>query len=423
MKIVKVGAENIQCIRCAVIPLGDGVTIVTGKNGAGKTTATNLLDWLFSPPGGKHGSIVTNGANKGRIWAETEPPTYVIEREFTPEGKTKSFTFKPKESMGMVPSGTVIQQIQAVFETIGMPCFNPREFNTLSPVNRRAEVMGGLGLDIDGFDARIKDARDSAKAYEADANALLNRFTGRETHEGVPESEVDVTALGSELQAALSHNAAIERGNDITDGLKRDRTQLQTQIRQIEDQLVALKGSLAAKEKEIEARDAKAAEVKTVPTDEIESKIADAERVNRLVRENAELAAARAEYDAKEPERARLEQAIKDIEAEKRSALSAAAFPIKEMGFDDFDVTYNGVAWNLASESEQLRGAVAWWKFRRGNIQTMACDCTSLDAERRVEFRKDVEALGMNAMVELDLERAKGETGTVIEFVDGTVKA
>jgi len=172
---------------------------------------------------------------------------------------------------------------------------------------------------------------------------------------------------------------------------------------------------------EAETKEAEANRLRgAVPSqDPIRSRIASADEQNRRRRENLEREACEADHQSAKREAARLSEEIEALDRTKETTLSAAAFPVPGLSFDDTGVLFNGIPFSQASSAEQLRVSVAMGAAMNPRLRVLLVrDGSLLDEDSLRLLAAMAEEHGLQVWLERVGEGA--ECSVVIE--DGTVR-
>jgi len=171
MKIIKLIAENFKILKAVEIEPGNNNTIIiTGKNGAGKTS---VLDAIAIAMAGKKAvkelkKAIREGEDKAFVTIETEK--YIITRKWT---QNDSGTLVVKDN-----EGRTYPSPQAFLDKIiGELTFDPLEFSLSKPQEQRQILINLIGqADIL---AKLDDKRQIAYNNRTDINRELKSLTTR----------------------------------------------------------------------------------------------------------------------------------------------------------------------------------------------------------------------------------------------------
>lgn len=463
MKVIHLQAENFKRIRAIDITPGEGVVTVAGRNGAGKSS---VLDSIAGALGGAElcpVQPIRRGENSATV--EVAIGDLVVRRKWTEKGTTLEV---------LAPGGAKYPRPQSVLDAlIGQLTFDPLQFAREKPQAQRDTLMAMLGLRdqlavLDGKRAKVFDER-------TELGRFLRQLEGQKIGEGmlpagVPADRVDVFAEVEKLSAArkaIQENAAVRGGVAIkqrehTERISRLRGfeaalireqkaaagrihEWESNVAECEARLQAARAALERTRLECqenerqnilaiqEAKDAEqlaredygAAKVQAdalVDPDPapIEAVVRDADRVNSLVARRERMAEIESKIKAKGAEIEAKTNRMAEIDAEKLQLMTTAQWPIDGLSFAESGVLYNGIPFEQASSSEQLRVSLAIGMALNPKLRVLLIrdgsllDSASLAAIGEMAHDRDYQ-------VWIETVDESGEVGIVIE--DGRVAA
>jgi len=413
MKIIELQAENIKRLKVVRIVPKDNVVIVGGENGAGKSTVLDSIAMLFGGKDQVPEVPVRLGQLGGSIRAKTDTGLK-LERSFS-VGKGTTLKFTGADGKAVPSPQTVLDNLYSAVT------FNPLEFAGQEPPKQSATLRRIVGLDFSMLDAeraRVYQERETSGRVLSQARARLAAMP--EPAADAPDKEVSVADLMAEKEAAdginLDH-AQVRRRYDQA------RIRTEEQARAVEDLkkrlFVAEDLYAGLKKTENSAQNDVAALADDIDTAPIVKKITGSESINRAVWAKWARAKEQDSVSRMEGERLALTSAIEDIDAKKAKALSEAKWPIEGLGFSDDGVTYNGLPFDQASQSERLRVSVAIGIALNPTLRVLLIrDASLLDKASM----KTLYALAEEHDVQLWIERVgDGDQGAVI-LEDGEIK-
>ena len=412
MKIVEFHAENVKRLKLVDITPKSNVVIVGGKNGAGKSTVLDCIRMAFSGAKGVDAVPVRTGQTAAKIVVNTDD--LKIERRFSTATGTQLIVTGA--------DGKRIASPQAVLDKLySSVAFDPLEFARAKPAEQAATLRRIVGLDFSALDAeraRIYQEREACGRLGTQAKARL--VTMPEPAADVPAEEVSVAALMAEKEAA-------DHANRLNDTARASQTGAVKLYKEAASKVEAAREALKlAEEHEAEAKhnlSAANSKVEALPADidvaPIVEKIKGAESINRAVREKAARAREAAQVEALRSEYASHTKAIEAIDAEKESKLMSAKWPIEGLGFAPNGVTYKGLPFEQASESECVRVSVSIGCAQNPELKVMLIkEGCQLDDESMTEVCQMAEQ--QDAMVWIERVGTKDPGAVILE--DGAVK-
>lgn len=406
MKIVELQAENFKRLRAVDITPGDGVVVVAGRNGQGKTS---VLDAIWHALGGGAasrgtGKPIREGASGAR--AVVDLGEIVVERKWTANDRSY---LEVRNA-----DGVVVKSPQKLLDSlVGGLSFDPLEFARMEPKRQRATLLTlvPLPFDPDKLDEEYKatfDRRTAVKRERDEVSAATAQL-------GRPEPNLPETVLSA---------------SDLIDRISR----LEERRRSIEAAYEAMNAAAvrvnAAKKALSEAEAAKAAAdqafeliagdgadpYKELP--ELKTQLETVEQTNEKIRHRDRvrtLIARTGDLNAKVEE---LSRRLADIERTRTEGIKNAAFPVPGLGFDDDGVTINGIPFGQCSSAEQLKVSLAMACALNPKIRVIRItDGSLLDEDSMEQVREIAARNDMQVWVEVV---GNGGAGAVV-IEDGEV--
>jgi len=378
MRIIRLQASNIKKVNVIDITPNKYINRLSGKNGAGKTTVLDMIEWGMV--GGKNIPTVPirRGQGKGsiRIGVGESETEVILTRQFfegsakragrlTIEQRPHSDASEFQEKRKKITTPDELEE--ALLKQVS---FDPLEFMRMEP-KRQYHVLRRIStpnVDLDAIDEQIQTnfaARTEAKRkrdeLEAQRNAIL-------VPEGLPTEPKDVTAMVTELAQAGDHNAAIERERNrrerITEEIRSslERVQrLQKELLEAEAAYESLKVLPDTWKPLGEPKDSAA----------LAEQIEQARTINRAIERGQIRAKIDAEFIAANEVWEKLDAAVKEGEAKKVEAIAESHFPIEGLGFGNEEVTYKDLPFEQASTGEQIRVSTAIGMTTNSKVRVM----------------------------------------------------
>lgn len=364
MKIVELRASNIKRLRAVEIKPSGDVVVLTGKNGAGKSSVLDAIAYALAGKSAHCPEPVRRGSKRAEVICDLGE--IEVRRTFSAKGGT---------TLTVTSKGEVVMSPQRVLAAlVGRLTFDPLAFSRMSTREQAESLRELIGLDTKDLD----EQREAAYIQRTECNRRLKeleaRLRGAPQHPDAPEDEVSTGELLGKLEAARSTN---ERNQAIRDELEEleaaldearsDVSDTEKEIERLEQKLQDERENLAAQrcrvveaEGEIETQRKKIAELEDVDVAPIKGEIAGADELNRKVREQRaylEIVDARGRELSKSRS---LTELIDSIDEQKEQRLREAKFPVDGLSFNDQgEVVFSGLPFEQASQAEQLRVSVA----------------------------------------------------------------
>lgn len=408
LKIIQLEAQNVKRLKAVRIRPDGNLVVIGGENGQGKTS---VLDSIMYALGGKSAVCekpIHEGAESASVTVDLDE--FSITRTFTASGG--SLSVKKKD-------GGKVSSPQALLDGLtGRLSFDPLEFSRMEPAKQKATLQQLVGLDFTELDYERKQAFDertivNRRLKDAEANLKAAPY-----HADAPESEVSVSELSAELQKAQDAEVEFERKKGEYERAKRRVEDTKANIARLEAQLAEERKLLEKFEADAAASKDAAENVPEYEIDDIRQRLADAEGINRKVRENARRAELQILVDETREEADGYTQRIEDIDKRKSKALAEAKFPVDGLAFDEHGVTLNGLPFSQASAAEQLRVSVAMGLALNPKLRVMLIRDGSLLDQKSLALVAEM-AEQADAQVWMERVGAGAEVSVVID--DGEV--
>jgi hypothetical protein len=432
LRIIRLEAENIKRLKAIQYTPDSDMVVVGGKNGQGKTSLIDSIEWLI---GGKPDATmpIRNGQPRGRIFAilgHDGKPVLKGERIFTARedgGYNTYLRLSNAEDMDY-------KSPQGVYDKLtGTIAFDPLEFTRKKPREQVEILKECLHLDFTGIDARRQAAYDERTGVHHQLNQLKAVFEGVTIEDGLPEEEISIADLSDKLRQANETN----RANDIKrQGIRQAEQTVQVssetveyrtrEVNRIREELAEAERSLTQAEAKLlsdqETLKTARAELETLqdsPTDSIQSELEGAEATNRKVRVAKEIAKAEKSWNDLEVKRVALNKAIEDCDAAKTQAIKDAALPVAGLTFTEEGIFLGAVPFQQASSAEQLKVSFAIIAAQSPRLRVVLIRDGSLLDDANLEVVKGMAAkYGMQLWIERVSEGE--EVSLIIE--DGAIQ-
>lgn len=357
VKINSLEIENVKRIQAVALePTANGLTVIGGNNGQGKTSVLDAICWAL---GGER-LRPSNATREG----STVPPKIklTLSNGLIVERKGKNSDLKVTD-----PSGRKSGQ-QLLNEFVSELALNLPKFMQASS-REKAETL----LQIIGVGPQLHQLeQEEQQLYNQ--RTVLGRTRDRKKlfAEGMPywpnapKEPVSISDLIRQQQEILARNGENQRKRQKVEDLNRDRSFADQELHQQEAQLLELQARIGQTRAKIRAIDADleiaekdALELHDESTEELERQISDFERINKQVRDNLDRDRAADEAKVLSDQYDGMTQQIEQTRQAKRDLLNGANLPLPDLGVEGGELTYQGKRWDCMSGSDQLRVAVA----------------------------------------------------------------
>lgn len=346
VKITSLEFENLKRVEEVHLEIGDALTVIGGNNAQGKSSILDGIKWCLGGDRWKPSKPVKEGAEKADAKVVLSNG-WIVERY----GKNGSLRVTTKD-------GRMGGQ-QLLKEFIGQFALDLQSFMDMTDKEKAKELLKLIGVDLTELDELERTKYQERTEAGANAKRLKAYADGLTKHPDAPAEEVSVGDLTTKVQAGLTHNQAGARAKQLFDDMGGQVFRMEADVEELEAQLKKAKEDLTAMRDRRKALDAEVKAFKPVDIASLQQQMAEAETINRMVRDNQKYESAQMEAAVAADAHAALEVEISEIREARMSMLSEAKMPLEGLGIEDEKLTYKGQFWDNMSHSEQLRVATA----------------------------------------------------------------
>ena len=357
VKINKLELENVKRVRAvALTPTANGLTVIGGRNGQGKTSVLDAIAWALGGEKFRPSKPERDGSVLPPDIRVTLSNGIVVER------KGKNSALKVTD-----PSGARRGQ-QLLDEFVEKLALNLPKFMEASDRDKASTLLNiiGVGEQLAALEQEERELYQERLTVGRVADQKKKYAAEMPKYDDVPEDIVSAGDLIRQQQDILARNGENARKRARANEIEHERKVIEANIARVEDELITLNRRLteyrqqlkAAMEDEAIAKK-DALELHDESTAELEANIARVDETNAKVRAN--LDRQKAMEDARQfcEQYNELSMKIEETRGKKRSLLDGAALPLPGLSVEDGALTYNGQAWDCMSSSEQLKVATA----------------------------------------------------------------
>jgi DNA repair exonuclease SbcCD ATPase subunit len=360
MRIVNLKAENIKKLVAVEISPTDNTVIVTGKNGAGKSSVLDAIWWALS--GTKHiqDKPIRDGQTKASI--RLDLGTIIVERVFSEKGSSLKV---------MADNGAKFPEPQTMLDKLlGAITFDPLEFARMKAKDQYETLrqLVKLEVDIDDLEQQNKVDYDRRTEVNRRVKALEEQIKGLEASrmKDAPKERVDVVALSNEINGVRENYRAIQDATKKVEAADVSVLTGEQAVQEAEARLQQAKQNLARLTEAQQAAKRALADLPPVDTEAgkaLQERLEKSQEINRHVDTaeavEANLAEKRAALTQDTAESEGLTKAIEERTQRKTAAIAGAKMPIDGLSLDGGRVLFNGIPLDQASSAEQLRVSTA----------------------------------------------------------------
>lgn len=350
VKIVSLEAQNVKRLKAVELtPAQDGLNIIGGNNGQGKTSVLDALAWAlggekFAPSKPKREGSVTDPVIRVKL-----SNGFVVERS------GKNGTLKIKDPSGKKSGQKILDEFIEKL-ALNLPAFMAMNDKEKAKVLLQIIGVGDELYKLDNeysllYNRRLEIGRiaDQKEKYAKEMPVYPD----------APKEPVSASELISQQQEVLARNGQRQQWIHEYDSINIEIDRVSAEIEMAEKKLSELRFQLEQLHVKSRAASHTPAELKMESTEELEEQLRNIETINAKVRANMDRE--KADLDAEEYRRQYddLTGEIEGIREKRIALLNGAAMPLEGLSVENGVLTYHGQAWDNMSGAEQLKCAAA----------------------------------------------------------------
>lgn len=390
IKINTLQVENVKRVKAVALePSANGLTVIGGKNGQGKTSVLDAIAWAL----GGDRYRPSNAEREG----STLPPHIKLELSngLTVERSGKNSALKVVDTTGKRSGQQLLNEFVEQL-AIDLPRFlqasNREKADTLLQVI-------GVGDRIHELEAKERDVYNRRRMIGQDADRKRKYADELPFYPAAPKELVSALDLIRQQQDILARNGENQRKRMRANQIEHEYGKAAAHVSLLKSQLAAAQKQLTQLEADLEIAQKDALDLKDESTEEVERSLQEIEQINIQVRANCdrEKAEQDAAYYAQQYQELTAE--LEDIRHNKYALLNSAELPLPGLSVEDGELTYNGKKWDCMSGSDQLIAATAVVRAVNPNCGFVLLDkLEQLDADTLLNFGSWLEEQGLQAI-------------------------
>lgn len=350
VKINSLELENVKRIKAVKLePSPNGLTVIGGKNGQGKTSVLDSIAWALGGDRYRPSAAQRDGS--------VIPPTLhiTLSNGLVVERKGKNADLKVIDPNGRKSGQQLLNEFISQL-ALDLPRF--MEANNKDKANILLQIIG-VGDKLFELERREKELYNQRHAVGQIADQKRKFAAEMVFYPDAPAELVSASELIRQQQDILARNAENQRKRENMRSIEMKAESLQSDIDRLRTEMQHLESQLTTALADLEIARKDALFLQDESTAELEKNIAEIDEINVKVRAN--LDKERAEDDTKEyaAQYNVLTAQLDDVREEKLALLNGAELPLSGLSVEDGELTYNGHKWDSVSGSDQLKIATA----------------------------------------------------------------
>lgn len=390
VKINVIKLENVKRIKAVRMePSPNGLTIIGGRNGQGKTSVLDAIAWAL-------GGDRFRPSKPERDGSTTPPKLHVkLSNGLIVERRGKNGSLYVTDPSGQKHGQRLLDSF------IGELALDLPKFMNASSKERTQMLLRiiGVGDKLYELDKQENELYNRRHAIGQIADQKTKAAREMPYYPDAPKELLSPAELIKQQQEILARNGENQRKRERAAQLERDVAYQQQVVDDLRRKLAEAEMKLAELEADLQIARKTAEQLVDESTEELERSIAEIDEINRKVRAN--LDKEKAEEDARYYVR-QYEELTKQIEAvrtAKVDLLKGAPLPYPGLSVEDGELTYNGQKWDNMSHSEQLRVATAIVRALNPKCGFVLLDgLEAMDLDTLRDFGQWLEEQGLQAI-------------------------
>jgi len=410
-KIINLKINNIKGLKAVDITPAGNIVMLTGKNGAGKTSVIDAIMYALGGKGAHEEKPVRAGEAFGSI--RIDLGDMLVIQTIEADGKSKLIVENKRDN-------SIYKSPQALLDGfVGKLSFDPLKFIEATHAEQAKTLKGLLGIETqwDELEAQRKAAYDERTAINRDVKRLKAQTDSIQLPAACPEAAVDISALQMELNDA-------HQKNDYTNLMEQKSLEYQDKMVICDQRIEQLKQEIAALEikKSMLTSSLKAitdTKIARIDMAAINQRISHALEQNKLVAKYQEKQRFQGELGDAELQSQSMTDEITRTEIAKGELIKSAKMPIAGLALTDAGVDFNGIPIKQLSQAEKWRIGLAIGMALNPGLRVMSVkDGSLLDADSMTAVAKMAEEKDFQVWV----EAVANEAGVGFYIEEGEIK-
>lgn len=383
VKINRLEIENVKRIRAVTVePAENGLTVIGGRNGQGKTSVLDAIAWALGGDRYKPSQAMREGS--------VIPPTLSLRLSngLIVERKGKNSDLKVTD-----PDGRKSGQ-QLLNEFVNQLALDLPRFMAAPSREKAQTLLKIIGVEdqLISLERQEQDAYNRRHAIGQIADQKRKYAKEQPFFTDAPKEPVSASELIRQQQDILARNGENQRKRENLRKIEEAEARMR---RELED----LKARYDVVLADLEIARKSALDLHDESTEELERNLARIDEINRKVRANLDRDKAEEDALAYENQYNALTAEIGTVRQKKIDLLRNAALPLPGLSVEDGELTYNGFKWDNLSGSAQLKVATAIVRALNPKCGFVLLDgLEALDLKTLKEFGEWLESESLQAI-------------------------
>jgi len=371
MKIINAIIQNYKTIRRVEIFPSGNITVISGDNASGKTSA---IEAIISTLAGKDKDTiipVRKGENGAII--EIDLGDFKVVRNIGANGKDELSVYDKNGFVSKKPR-------TRLDELIDKRKFNVMTFVDGSPKEQRALLLDLAGISFGEIDSLKSEIYNERTAIGRERDSLKGQLDGLPEVLNAPDKLIDTQALINQIKENNEYNNGIKSSQLNLQAQKDKKGMLEMEIIQLKDKLKMLETQLITVNDSITTMEKNISEFSIKDNTELENKLKNSDELNNKYRAKLKRDEVFNAFKEKDDAYKAKTSEYETAELEKVEMLKNAKFPIVGLSVSDDGVIFNGLPLDQESHSVRIKVALSIAMAMPSELRTIILDdAESLD--------------------------------------------
>lgn len=383
IKINSLEIENVKRVKAVQLsPADNGLTVIGGKNGQGKTSVLDAIAWALGGEKYRPSSAQREGS--------VIPPRLHLELSngIVVERKGKNSALTVLDPSGKRAGQQLLNDFVSTF-ALDLPKF--LEAGSKEKAEILLQIIG-VGDQLRALDQQETQLYYTRRSVNQNLDRKKKYAEELPFYQDAPQEMVSVSDLIKRQQEILARNGENQRKRQQAAQLAQQKEILRHQLSELQERYDAV-----CRDCDIAARSAE--DLQDESTEQLEADIAGIDLLNQKVRANLERTRAEEELHELETQSDNLTAELEKVRQSRTDLLTAAPLPLPGLSVQDGELVYKGRKWDCMSGAEQLMVATAIVRKLNPNCGFVLLDkLEQMDTDTMREFGTWLESVGLQAI-------------------------
>lgn len=411
LKINNLEIENVKRVKAVRLePTQNGLTVIGGKNGQGKTSVLDAIAWALGGDKFRPSTPEREGSMVPPLLKITLSNGLIVERG----GKNSSLKV-------IDPQGNKAGQ-QLLNEFVEQLALDLPKFMRSTSKEKADILLQIIGVGEQLHELETKETQLYNRRTEIGRIAdQKKKFAAEMTsYPEAPKELISASDLIRQQQDILARNGENARKRQRLAELSKNAEFLEAKVDRLTEELRQAKDSLVIALNDLVLAKKSAEQLHDENTEELEANIANIDAINVKVRANYEKEKAEIDADDYSRQYNDLSGEIDAIREKKLALLKGANLPLPELSVENGELVYRGYRWDNMSGAEQMKVATAIVRKLNPQCGFVLMDkLEQMDTDTMREFGEWLESEGLQ-VIATRVSVNREECSLIIE--DGYVK-